>query len=385
MSGLGLRLTSSSAARCSSAVLRFQLRPRGSRSIHKRKTLPYPIEGGLGNFLPPEALKVVAVDYQEGLLKRLDEEVRGSPEAVEDIAQTVLNTACSKERTLAFNYASLALNNDYFLNQLMPLPTEGSLKNHQNEISAHLATNIREQYGTLIQLKSAFSSAVMGMFTSGSVWFVTDRSGRLGIIPTFGPGTLLFRSRMYMGQPDVRGPSLGQLEPTVPYVHAQWDGQGSGATEEEIIEDLENDMRPLRSPTGSRTSPTAPSPSSPVSGVSGGKQPLASPNALHPRFPFSTSAYVEDYSKKADNVWTSDNTKYRPAPQSKAATIHLGETLFPLFCISVNEHAWMAAGYGVWGKEAWLKEFWTVLDWKKVSQAYERISPGIKVSIDKVD
>ncbi|KNZ71712.1 Putative 37S ribosomal protein S26A, mitochondrial [Termitomyces sp. J132] len=298
MSGLGLRLTSSSAARCSSAVLRFQLRPRGSRSIHKRKTLPYPIEGGLGNFLPPEALKVVAVDYQEGLLKRLDEEVRGSPEAVEDIAQTVLNTACSKERTLAFNYASLALNNDYFLNQLMPLPTEGSLKNHQNEISAHLATNIREQYGTLIQLKSAFSSAVMGMFTSGSVWFVTDRSGRLGIIPTFGPGTLLFRSRMYMGQPDVRGPSLGQLEPTVPYVHAHIG---------------------------------------------------------------------------------------RPRKARQQPYILVRRLLFPLFCISVNEHAWMAAGYGVWGKEAWLKEFWTVLDWKKVSQAYERISPGIKVSIDKVD
>ena len=26
----------------------------------------------------------------------------------------------------------------------------------------------------------------------------------------------------------------------------------------------------------------------------------------------------------------------------------LGRTLYPLFCVSVHEHVWMAAGYGVW-------------------------------------
>lgn len=39
----------------------------------------------------------------------------------------------------------------------------------------------------------------MGMFTSGWVWFVTDKNGSTGVIPTFGPGTLLVRSRSYMG------------------------------------------------------------------------------------------------------------------------------------------------------------------------------------------
>jgi Fe-Mn family superoxide dismutase len=51
----------------------------------------------------------------------------------------------------------------------------------------------------------------------------------------------------------------------------------------------------------------------------------------------------------------------------------LGETLYPLFCISVHEHAWMSAGYGVWGKEEWLKTFWTVVDWGKVSANFHRL------------
>jgi Fe-Mn family superoxide dismutase len=36
----------------------------------------------------------------------------------------------------------------------------------------------------------------------------------------------------------------------------------------------------------------------------------------------------------------------------------------------VHEHAWLSAGYGIWGKEEYLKRFWTVLDWKKVSDAF---------------
>jgi Fe-Mn family superoxide dismutase len=52
--------------------------------------------------------------------------------------------------------------------------------------------------------------------------------------------------------------------------------------------------------------------------------------------------------------------------------LNVGEVLYPLFCLSVNEHAWLSAGYGVWGKEAWLKEFWSVVNWEKASQAYKR-------------
>jgi superoxide dismutase, Fe-Mn family len=50
---------------------------------------------------------------------------------------------------------------------------------------------------------------------------------------------------------------------------------------------------------------------------------------------------------------------------------NVGKVIYPLFCVAVYEHAWMSAGFGVWGKEDWLKEFWTVLNWEKVSKAFE--------------
>lgn len=52
--------------------------PRWStRNLHAPRPLPYPIDQGLGNFLPPAALKTLAVEYQEGLLERLNDQVRG--------------------------------------------------------------------------------------------------------------------------------------------------------------------------------------------------------------------------------------------------------------------------------------------------------------------
>lgn len=45
-----------------------------------RRPLPYPIEEGLGDFLPPKALHTIAVDWQEGLLSRLNDQVRGKQE-----------------------------------------------------------------------------------------------------------------------------------------------------------------------------------------------------------------------------------------------------------------------------------------------------------------
>jgi superoxide dismutase, Fe-Mn family len=67
---------------------------------------------------------------------------------------------------------------------------------------------------------------------------------------------------------------------------------------------------------------------------------------------------------------------YRAPPELRHDDIvGLGEMLCPLFCVSVHEHAWMSAGYGVWGKEEWLKKFWSVLDWDKVSTTYAQFAP----------
>ncbi|EEB95270.1 hypothetical protein MPER_05785 [Moniliophthora perniciosa FA553] len=121
---------------------------------------------------------------------------------------------------------------------------------------------------------------------------------------------------------------------------------------------------PPQSPT-SRPAPPGTSPSSPASGVSGSSNP-ASPKSLHPRFLHTSLRQASDYSSAS--LFSASST---PEPGPKRTDLYLGEKLFPLFCVSVNEHAWLSAGYGVWGKEEWLKKFWTVLDWEKVSMNYD--------------
>ena len=119
------------------------------RTIHVRVPLPYKIEDGLGDFLSPEALKVIAEDYQQGLLDRLNEQIKGALSCLGGngkllassplpfvslhisgaragtkyenmpVAQIVISTAPHESQTLAFNYASLALNNSFFLHHLV--------------------------------------------------------------------------------------------------------------------------------------------------------------------------------------------------------------------------------------------------------------------------
>ena len=62
------------------AVARSTLLPWSTsrRTIHVRVPLPYKVEDGMGDFLSPEALKVIAEDYQQGLLDRLNEQIKGN-------------------------------------------------------------------------------------------------------------------------------------------------------------------------------------------------------------------------------------------------------------------------------------------------------------------
>jgi len=109
---------------------------QGAKRLHTLKPLPYSIERGLGKFLPPQALKVLQLEYQNGLLERLNEQIYGvciiplyslcadptkgtSMEYENSLTQTVISLSDKRDYVLAFNYASLALNNDFFLSNLV--------------------------------------------------------------------------------------------------------------------------------------------------------------------------------------------------------------------------------------------------------------------------
>lgn len=83
MASIALRLASSSARKIArfptpslSQTKRTRLTPR--RNLHTRTPLPYDIDNGLGDFLTPQALRMIAIDYQQGLLDRLNEQVHGA-------------------------------------------------------------------------------------------------------------------------------------------------------------------------------------------------------------------------------------------------------------------------------------------------------------------
>jgi hypothetical protein len=50
------------------------------RRLHYVRDLPYPVEQGLGKFLPPDALRAVGTEYQKGLLDRINDYSKGELE-----------------------------------------------------------------------------------------------------------------------------------------------------------------------------------------------------------------------------------------------------------------------------------------------------------------
>jgi len=239
-----------------------------------------------------------------------------------------------RSKTLAFNYASLALNNNFFLEQLKPPPPPPTTT-HEGSISNSLHGQIRQEHGNIQQLKSNFSAAALGLSSSGWVWFVTDGQGKTAVLPTFGAGTLLVRSRMHVA------PELGKV-------------------------------------TSGRQSPphsSYPSPilgPSPTPGLSHSLPINSNPNSSR-FFHSSIPLPFDDLRAKPPGIYSAQTNQDILPNSNHTDLVNLGDTLYPLFCLSVYEHAWMSAGYGVWGKEEWVKKFWTVVDWGKVSANYAKL------------
>ncbi|KAG7445912.1 uncharacterized protein BT62DRAFT_142445 [Guyanagaster necrorhizus] len=373
-----LRLCVNALRSSCSRPRRLQYACLTARNAHTRVPLRYPIEAGLGEFLPPVALKVVAVDYQDGLLRQLNEETRGSQYEGMSVVTTLTTSLEDPFDILISNLASLAVNNHFFLDHLKPPPTKGLT--HQDEMSSTLRTNIKEQYGSIAQLKSTFSAATLGMFSSGYVWLVTDSAGRMAIIPTFGAGTLLVRSRQYkapmddLKDLDLRRDGLVSGEPFydeyVKEVDEEWDRlKKEVELTEEGAEPSQEELEEMYKPTPSEQ----PEVFTPVSTF---KPPYKKPWQPGERG-YHTSARtlaITDPSTRQSANSEGFSDRFDPG---KDDVNNLGDVLYPLFCVSVHEHAWMSAGYGVWGKEEWMKEFWSVLDWAKISNTYASVASGI--------
>jgi len=202
-------------------------------------------------------------------------------------------------------------------------------------------------------MQSNFAASVMGMCGSGWVWLVTDGKLRLAVLPTFAAGTLLVRSKNMM--------NIDAEHPIYARTNQLDAGPQSGS--------MANFARQTT------TTPTSGSPQSHLDhGMSSTISPTSgiriSPSLSHTSDPTSQkrSMTAGIYPGQVDTVQDDSGTQ----GATRESFSQLGGKLYPLFCISVHEHAWMSAGYGVWGKGEYVKRFWNALDWNKVSNADER-------------
>jgi len=201
------------------------------------------------------------------------------------------------------------------------------------------------------------------MSSSGYVWFVTDQSGFTAAIPTYGSGTLLVRSRLQCTP--VEGIALGEI----PRAKRGSVGKERYSNPDPVV--------------ASASGPSVTSPTSGLSHSSPPPNPYTSSRAVNTSQPSLREFSVATTSSSSSaplSIYSNADTEEALSldPYSAGARFDLttlGETLYPLFCVSVHERAWISAGFGVWGKEEWLKHFWTVLDWNKVSKAYVKWVP----------
>lgn len=171
------------------------------------------------------------------------------------------------------------------------------------------------------------------MSSSGWVFLVMNAQNRLGVMSTFGPGTLLIRSRT----PMVSNLSASQQ------VHQVEDTNSSNA----------NGTQSLKQPTSDTASSTS-------SGSLFWKQA-------------SDPVYDRQANLFRDSMMNTRSPRnFRGAPNERWEKI--GERLYPLFSICIYEHAWMSADYGVWGLDEYIRRFWTVIDWSKVSTYFHKFS-----------
>lgn len=294
----------------------------------------------------------------------------------QSVVQTVLSTARDPNRVLAFNMASQALNNSFFLDNLVggrtqiqqsanphlhtfcfQAPLEASTENHEDKLPAPLQHAIKTEFGSLAQLKSNLSAAALGMMTSGWIWLVMDTGRRLAIVPTYGSGTVLVRSRQQM-VPRHLAPSVERLPNSRPGSLESTSGP-SGSS------------RLTSSSTTSSSTPPNPTSATHPFDRQGQTRKLGS-NQNDTDKPaadslFDASGNVGPGSSSASNALA--NSGYSLHPTTTGPLHHYGDKLSPLFCVSVHEHAWLH-DYGVWGKEEYLTRFWNALDWGRVARLY---------------
>ncbi|BGP24804.1 manganese superoxide dismutase [Rhodotorula toruloides] len=320
----------------SPAVLNFL--PSQRRLVHHRVPLAFDVDEGLKPFLSADNLRTVAVDWQDGVLARLNELIRGTEYENLSVLQTLKQSATNPSHALIFNYASEALNNSFFLSNLSPNPTQPTLNSNFSQQIASTAS-----LGSFAALVSHFSAHVSGLHPSSGayVWLVTDPHGNLGVVGTYAGGTVLVRERAQMG----------------PGGYASKDLKVLG----EKVEVKEGEAAPA--PAGEVASAAG----------AGGAAAGAAWQTIQPGSQQQQQQRGASQTPVGDSLLKDgalDPSKILfGARQHHASSI--GQSIHPLVCISTHPHCYFE-DYGIWGRDEYVQNWWAAVDWQKVERAYDQ-------------
>ena len=151
--------------------------PAASAAKFQLPELPYDYTA-LAPAISEETLRYHHDKHEAAYIAKVNELIAGTPYesmSLEDIVRL-------SDGTL-FNNAAQAWNHRFYFEALSPAP--------QTSPSGAFAEAVDASFGSFEAMKEQLSKACIGLFGSGWVWLVADKSGRLGIISEQNAGTPL--------------------------------------------------------------------------------------------------------------------------------------------------------------------------------------------------
>lgn len=132
------------------------------------KELPYAYDA-LAPQVSEETLRFHHDKHYVGYVNKLNELILDTPYAQQPLEDIIVSADGA-----IFNNAAQAWNHEFFFDELSPKA--------QTRPAGALLKAIDESFGSFEQLKAQMEKAAVGLFGSGWVWLVEDKSGRLAIV-----------------------------------------------------------------------------------------------------------------------------------------------------------------------------------------------------------
>lgn len=132
------------------------------------KELPYAYDA-LAPQVSEETLRYHHDKHYVGYVNKLNELILDTPYARQPMEDIIVSADGA-----IFNNAAQAWNHEFFFDELSPKA--------QARPAGALLKAIDESFGSFEQLKAQMEKAAVGLFGSGWVWLVEDKSGRLAIV-----------------------------------------------------------------------------------------------------------------------------------------------------------------------------------------------------------